>query len=89
MTICLDQLIYLDDSAVLSNAWAGKIYVKHNMTGAKILKAGNDFTFLVSDGRKIIFLNDTEVLWESEHSDKIKDIEFDNINNCFWILGEK
>jgi hypothetical protein len=89
MTICLDQLVYVDDTAVLSNAWAGKLYVKHNMTGAGILEAGNDFNFLVSDGRKITLLDDTGVIWESEHSDEIRDIEFENINNCYWILGEK
>jgi len=88
MTICLDQLVYIDDTAVMSNAWAGKLYVRHNMPDARIFEAGNDMTFLVSDGRNMTLLDDSGILWEGEYSDEITDIEFENKNNYFWILGE-
>jgi hypothetical protein len=86
---CLGQMLYIDDTALLSNAWAGKLFVKHNMPGARILESGNDFAFLVSDGRKLAFLNDREILWEDVYHDEISDIKFENRNNLFWILGKK
>jgi hypothetical protein len=58
-----DQLVYLDDKAVLSNTWAGKLYSKHTVASAKIFAGGNDFTFLVSDGRKLVLLKNSHTLW--------------------------
>jgi len=84
-----DQLIYLDDKAVLSNAWAGKLYSKHSLSEAKIFAGGKEFAFLISDGEKLIYLRDTLKLWEgSIPGDEIKDIKFDEANNLFWILGK-
>ena len=31
-----NQLIYIDDEAVFSNAWAGKLYSRHNLPNAKL-----------------------------------------------------
>ena len=42
-----DQFVYLDDNAVLSNAWAGKLLSKHGMPLAKTHCGGDDFGFLV------------------------------------------
>ncbi len=38
-----EQLVYVDDKAVLSNAWAGKLYSMHPLTGARIFAGGKDF----------------------------------------------
>ena len=35
-----DQLVYIDNQAVLSNAWAGKLFSKHTMPEAKIFAGG-------------------------------------------------
>jgi hypothetical protein len=83
-----DQLVYIDDKAVLSNAWAGKLFSKHSLPGANIFAGGNDFTFLISDGKAIILLKDSQKLWEGTLSgEEVKDIKFDAANNLFWILG--
>ncbi len=82
-----NQLVYVDDKAVLSNAWAGKLFSKHEMPAAKILAGGNDFTFMISDGKNLTLLKDSQKLWESSLSGKnIIDIKFDAQNNLFWIL---
>ncbi len=84
----LNQLVYIDDKAVLSNAWAGKLFSKHSLPGANIFAGGNDFTFLISDGKAIILLKDSQKLWEGTLSgEEVKDIKFDSANNLFWILG--
>lgn len=85
-----DQLIYIDDKAVLSNGWAGKIYSRHTMPGGKIFAGGKDFTFLISDGMKLNLLKNSEKLWEGIiPGDEVKDIRFDEMNNIFWILGKE
>jgi len=85
-----NQLIYIDNQAVLSNAWAGKLFSKHSLPGAKIFAGGDNFTFLISDGSKLILLKDSKPLWDGNLSgETIKDIKFDKSNNGFWILGDR
>ena len=84
-----DRLVYVDDKAVLSNAWAGKLYSLHRLTGARIFAGGKDFEFLVSDGEKLLLLKDSQILWEGNHNVEIMDIKFDDINNQYWILDKE
>jgi hypothetical protein len=85
-----DQFVYLDDKAVLSNAWAGKLYSRHSLPGAKIVAGGKEMAFLISDGSRLLLMKDSEKLWEGAVSgDEIKDIKFDDAGNLFWILGKK
>jgi len=84
----LDQLVYIDDTAVLSNAWAGKLYSGHRMEGARIFEGGNDFKFLVSDGRKIHLIKDSVILWKGDYPGEIRDIKYEESDNTFRILGK-
>lgn len=84
------QIVYADDKAILSNAWAGKLYSRHAMPGARLFAGGNDFTFLVSDGKTLALEKDSETLWKGNpDGDVIKDICFDKSSNYFWILGKE
>ncbi len=87
ITVVENQLVYIDDEAVLSNAWAGKLFSRHRLPEAKIFAAGNDFTFLISDGLKLNLLKDSETLWEGSVKGEVKEIVFDKVNNQFWILS--
>lgn len=85
-----DQIIYIDDKVVLSNAWAGKLFSLHTMPNARLFAGGKDFSFLISDGKNLNLLQNSEKLWEGSLSgEEIKDIKFDNDNNIFWILGKE
>ncbi len=85
-----NQLVYIDNQAVLSNAWAGKLYSRHTMPEAKIFAGGKDFTFLISDGKNLNLLKDSKKLWEGNLSgEDVKEIKFDSVNNLFWILGNE
>ncbi len=64
MIVYKDQFVYLDDTAVFSNAWAGKLYCRHGMPGAKMLAGGDDFTFMVSDGKSLSLVKNPEILWQ-------------------------
>ena len=83
-----NQLVYLDDKAVFSNAWAGKLYSRHNMPEARIFCGGKNFAFLLSDGQKLSLLQDSEILWKgSLQNDEVREIKYDSATNLFWILG--
>ncbi len=83
-----DQLVYLDDKAVFSNAWAGKLFVKHALPGANILTVGKDFGFLISDGKVLKLISNSTVAWEgSLAGESVKEIKFDAKSNLYWILG--
>ncbi|MDO6432234.1 hypothetical protein Q4E93_16655 [Flavitalea sp. BT771] len=81
------QLVYLDGKAVFSNAWAGKLYIKHALPDAALFRCGPAFSFLVSDGRSLRYLRDSAV-WTGDAGDKVIDILYDNRRSSFWILGE-
>src|SRR5688572_17615535 len=38
-----NQFVYLDDKAVLSNAWAGELYSRYSMPKASIFEGGESF----------------------------------------------
>lgn len=84
-----NQLVYIDNKAVLSNAWAGKLYSRHTLPEARIFAGGKDFSFLISDGKALHLLKDSKNLWEGSLSgEEIRDIKFDEANNLFWVLGK-
>ncbi len=83
-----NQFVYIDNQAVLSNAWAAKLFSRHNMPGARIFSGGKDFAFLISDGKKLELLKNSESLWEGSLSgEDVKDIKYDSASNTFLILG--
>jgi hypothetical protein len=83
------QFVYLDDKAVLSNAWAGELYSRYTMPNASLFEGGEAFAFLISDGESLQYLKDSKVLWEGKSSEKIIDIVFDKSRNAFWLLGKQ
>lgn len=83
-----NQFIYLDDQAILSNAWAGKLFIKHGLPDAHIFVPGTNFDFLVSDGKSIEFLSENKVAWQGlMNGDQAIEIRYDKASDKFWILG--
>ncbi|MEI7421784.1 MAG: hypothetical protein WCK18_06805 [Prolixibacteraceae bacterium] len=90
MLVFQDQFIFLDDQAVFSNAWAGKLFDKHALSGAKLFEAGEDFNFLVSDGKNISLVNNTGAFWQGVFPDsKVLSVRYDSSRKIFWLLGNK
>ena len=84
-----DQFVYADDKAVLSNAWAGKLYAKHSIPQVKIISGDNNFGFLISDGINVEYIKDSIVAWKSALPDSILDIKYDQVRNQYWLLSSK
>ena len=83
-----NQIVYIDDQAVFSNAWAGKLFSRHKMPNSKLFAAGNDFAFLISDGMNLNLLKDSETEWKGIADGSVNEIKFDAKNSVFWILTE-
>ena len=85
-----NQFVYLDNRAVLSNAWAGKLYAHHGLGHASLLAGGRNFSFLISDGQNLTLIRDSVRVWSGRlDRDKVLDIKFDESENVFWILGQE
>lgn len=84
-----DQLVYVDNEAILSNAWAGSLFSKHELTEAQLLCGGKDFAFLISDGKTIQLIQSSEKQWETQLNDApLIDISYQTSKDRFWLLGE-
>ena len=85
-----NQLVYLTDQVVFSNAWAGTLFSKHNLPKASLVAGGKDFTFLVSDGASLELIKDSKSLWNGKlPDDSVMGLAFQGNANQFWILGSK
>jgi len=89
ITLHREQFVYLNDKAVFSNSFAGRLFLPHNLPDACILAGGKEFNFLISNGEKMALLDETGTLWqESLPGEQVRDIRFDPAQNLFWILGD-
>ncbi len=85
-----DQLIYLTDSVVFSNAWAGKVFVKHTLAGATLFEGGKDFNFLVSNGKTVQLVNNAKTVWSQEMADGAAiALRYQPTSDAFLILTDK
>ncbi len=85
-----NQFVYLTNSVVFSNAWAGTLFSSHSLSKANVFRGGKDFTFLVSDGKALELVKNSKQLWNGKLADdEIIEIRFQETANQFWILGKK
>lgn len=82
-----NQLVYLSDRYVFSNAWAGKILSAHQLPDAKLFAGGKSFNFMVSDGKALHLVQDNQILWKGR-LDKVKEIRYLEKTDAFYILEE-
>lgn len=84
-----NQTVYLDQKQIFSNAWAGKLQIDHTLAEAKLFAAGNDFQFLISDGKNLQLLNEkSEILWK-ELADHLIQLKFQKKENRYILVSPK
>src|SRR5690554_978998 len=88
MDLYQNQFIYLDDEAVFGNAWAGSVYIKHQLDQPGLVASGNRFDFLIADGQFLEYLSDSKSLWNGSLDEEILGLRFRPSGNGFWILTE-
>ena len=56
LTTHLGQFVLIDDKAIFSNAWAGSLYMPHQLPGARMLAGATSNQYLISDGISIHYI---------------------------------
>jgi len=80
------QFVLVDDKAVFSNAWAGSLFLPHQLPGARLLAGGAEDEFLISDGSIIHYVTKKGTLYQKAVEGNILDIRHDNARGGFLIL---
>ncbi len=82
------QLVYLDNKAVFSNAWAGSIYWLHGLEDAKTFASGNGFNFLVTNGKQLVLVTTDGIQWQGEAGiENIFSVRYNRADNRFYLLA--
>lgn len=94
-----EQLVYLTDQAVVSNAWAGELYMEHSLPKASVfagaLQKGASqieperLHFLISDGSNLEYLTHKGSAWKgTAANDTVQVIRALN-DQTFYVLGSQ
>jgi hemin uptake protein HemP len=81
-----DQLVYLDEKAVLSNAWAGDLYLMHDLKNPHALAGGKDMDFVAVSPSQLQYLKKGQKTNPITIREPILDIRFDAKRNRFLLL---
>ncbi len=85
-----NQFVYLTDSAVLSNAGAGKFYIKHGLKNPKIFVVAHNYTTLIAGENELTLFQNGKKVWDKSIEEFTPlDIIFDKPGKRFLILSEK
>ncbi|RMG24670.1 MAG: hypothetical protein D6730_12270 [Bacteroidetes bacterium] len=85
------QFVYLTDKAVLSNAWAGKLYLPHQMGDARCFAGGEDFDFLLGNEQGLQYVSEAGSQWTFRFNEPLalQAIAYDTEMKGFWVLGSQ
>ncbi|NND31002.1 MAG: hypothetical protein HKN76_00335 [Saprospiraceae bacterium] len=85
-----NQFLYLTDKSVFSNAWAGKVLINHDLSGASFVAAGEHFEFLLASESHLHFYQKNELAWSGalDKSQNLIELKYDPNQKVFWLLFE-
>jgi hypothetical protein len=83
------QFLYLDDTAVFSNAWAGTVYIPHGVSGAHMVTPGRKMQFIISNGHDIRLAGRSGTHWSARMDAPVLDIYFDEGQGRFIVLQKE
>ncbi len=84
-----DQFVYLTKEAVLSNAWAGKLFIDHTINAPKVMAMGPDFLTMVAGDNDFIIFKDQQEVWRSSIANLNPiSVKYDPNSNTFVLLSE-
>lgn len=87
LTVYQNQFVYLDDRSVLSNAWAGSLFVKHALSKATMFQPGSDFSFLVAAEGSLGYFADSTQVWSGNLAAGIAlAMDYDARKDLFYLL---
>lgn len=93
-----NQLVYLTNEAIISNAWAGELYFEHSLPKARLIGGHlldqktnivpERTAFIISDGNNIEYLSQQGSLWKGKiENDTTKVIRYSKSKGSFILLA--
>ena len=83
-----DQFIYLTPEALFGNAWAGRVWVEHDMPDASAFCMGKNFDFLLAGDGRIEYYAGGRKVWEKDSGELApEEILWDDAQGHFLILA--
>lgn len=83
------QFVYLTNETVLSNAWAGRLRIEHNIKGASSFVMGSEQTCLIANRDKLVYYRDGhQVDSESIPGGRPHQLAYDRQRTRFLLLTE-
>ena len=88
LSLYQQQFVLIDNKSVLSDAWAGKLFLKHSLPDAHLFAGGSDFNFLIANGSQLEYLPKQGTGWkEAGLEGRVLDIKYNN--GQFYVLTDK
>ncbi|WP_215224905.1 ligand-binding sensor domain-containing protein [Echinicola shivajiensis] len=84
-----EQFMFLDTKAVLSNAWAGALYVEHGMNKVQGFVAESRYAYLISNGKSLSYIKDSKKVWSNHLGEDINDITYSDDQGKYFIASSK
>jgi hypothetical protein len=85
-----NQFILIDEKAVLSHAFAGSIYSRHELATSNQVVGGKDFSFLISDGHNVHLIQNSKTLIKlAIQDDTVLDMIYQASSQQFFLLGRQ
>ena len=81
-----EQLVYLDDKAVFSNAWAGDLYLIHELKNPTALAGGKEMDFVAMSSTHLQYLKKGLKTSPIPISEPILDVRYEARRNRFLLL---
>ncbi|MBD3274595.1 MAG: hypothetical protein GF372_04755 [Candidatus Marinimicrobia bacterium] len=82
-----DQFVYLNNTSVFSNGWAGKHLIQHNREKAHQFAVGDEFSVLLADGAELIFFRQgKQTFSHTLESGSVLDMDYSPENQLFYLL---
>ncbi len=63
MVLCRNEFVYLDTQVIFSNAWSGRLYIKHELQHPTKFAMNDSLECLVTDGSSVHFIQHKRVRW--------------------------
>lgn len=84
------QFVYLDNDVILSNAWAGDLYIPHNIKNPIGFVALSKLDYLVFNGGKLQYIKNGKSVWDiSLGQSKIVEIIANANEGVFYVLSDE
>lgn len=81
-----NQFVYLDDEAIFSNAFAGKLFSRHQTPQADVVAGGKEFSFLIAFGNAYSLIQGSKTVFSGTLDAPVLDSKYDAKNGVFYVL---